>query len=150
MKTLLQTIGCVIRECEMADVEAISVIDCSHAEGGWYPSDFCAFMARDRAVCTIIERNGVILGFCCYYELPGRIVIDRIAVANGGRGHGRMLMHDLKRKMLKSEAAFIDFIVSEQNTKAHLFLQAVGFKAVDVDTYDGKTTYHFRLLRGDR
>lgn len=149
MKTLLQTIGCVIRECEMTDVDAVSRIDRSHLEGGWHPSDFCEFIARDRAVCTVIERNGVVLGFCCYYEFPSRIVVDRIAVADGGRGHGKMLMHDLKRKMLKSEAAFIDFIVSEDNTKAHLFLQAVGFKAVDVDTYDGKTTYHFRLLRGE-
>lgn len=149
MKTLLQTIGCVVRECEMTDLEAMSRIDRSHLEGGWMPLGFCEFLTNDCAVCTVIERNGVVLGFCCYYEFPGRIVVDRIAVADGGRGHGRMLMHDLKRKMLKSEAAFIDFIVSENNTKAHLFLQAVGFKAVDVDTHEGETTYHFRLLRGE-
>ena len=149
MKTLLQTIGSVVRECEMTDLEAMSRIDRSHLEGGWMPLDFCEFLANDRAVCTVIERSNLVLGFCCYLEFPGRIVVDRIAVADGGRGYGRMLMVDLKRKMLKSEAAFIDFIVSENNTKAHLFLQAVGFKAVDVDTHEGETTYHFRLLRGE-
>lgn len=133
----------------MADLDAMSRIDRSHAEGGWMPLDFCEFLNSDRAVCTVIERNGVVLGFCCYMEFPGRIVVDRIAVADSGRGHGRLLIADLKRKMLRSEAAFIDFIVSERNTKAHLFLQAVGFKAVDVDSYEGETTYHFRLLRGE-
>jgi len=149
MKTVLQTIGAVVRECDMVDLEAVSRIDRSHLEGGWMPSDFVLFMNHNRAVCTVIERNGVVVGFCCYYEFPGRIVIDRIVVANTGRGHGKLLMADLKRKMLKSEVAFIDFIVSEHNTKAHLFLQAVGFKAVDVNDEEGEVTYHFRLLRGE-
>jgi ribosomal protein S18 acetylase RimI-like enzyme len=132
----------------IGDLDSMVEIDRHAFVDGFTDSDFIKLLRREPVICTVIERNRLILGYCLYEKFNGYNLIRRIAVAQKHCGYGQQLVIDVKRQMLKDNKSFVDCRIPEENLDAQLFFQANGFTAIDVIPTDDSSEYLFRHLRG--
>jgi [ribosomal protein S18]-alanine N-acetyltransferase len=150
MSAILQCIGTRIREFMIGDLDSMVEIDRSMFVDPFSDREFIRFLRSERVICTVIERNRKILGYCLYEQFAGYSLIRRIAVAQKHCGYGRQLVSGVKRHMLKENKSFVDCRIPEENLDAQLFFQANGFTAIDVIPTDDSSEYLFRHLRGQQ
>ena len=100
----------------------------------WSDHNFYVLLRKLSCVGTVIERDGVIAGFCIYELHRTSIEILNVAVHPAARrtGVGAALIQRLMQKLLPESRDTISATVRETNMAAQLFFKSLGFRAVDV------------------
>ncbi|WP_413431791.1 GNAT family N-acetyltransferase [Crateriforma spongiae] len=133
-----------------AELKDIVAIDKSAMPDPWTKTDFLRCLKQHNTIAATIRlektgrKPGLIAGYMVYELHMNRIELKRIVVAPQHRLHslGRQLMASLSAKLHQWRRKFIRIEVAEIDLQALLFLQAVGFSAVETHER-GITLTHF-------
>lgn len=115
---------------DMASVMAIE--NACFGEHAWQEDEFVHFLRQRNAVgmVALCPRTDDVLGFMLYELHKGRIALESLAVDPKCHrcGIGRRLMQKLTGKISERRRR-VETLVRDSNLAAHLFFQAVGWRA---------------------
>lgn len=124
------------------DMNEVRAIEFNSFEYPWLHDDFVKVLQQRNVIGMVAEeaasatkcKSGRIAGFFVYELHETRLHILDIAVAPEfrRRGVGRQIIEKLLGKLSSQRRVRITVEIRETNTAAHLFFQAMGFKAVTV------------------
>lgn len=117
--------------------------DILYPDQPWTQEDFESFGKKRNAIGYVIEYDGEPVGFITYtlYKLHLEIANFGIHPLCRGKGLGRMLMTRIINKLCPERRTSIMMYVPDDKLDMHLFLRAMGFKAINVNDND---TYSFK------
>ena len=104
------------------------------------------FVNKPNSICHVAELDGSVVGYL-FYEMSPRcptIKVSSLFVEPSHRrkGIGTSMILKLFSKMIRGKIS-IEFLVSEYDLEAHLFLRSNGFKAVSVIRGQEFSSYEF-------
>lgn len=137
-----------IRYMVNIDLPAVVAIDQASWCLAWSEDDFRQQLRRARVLGQVFERGDVILGYTVYQLDECAITLLRLAVDPKQRrgGIGTALVKKLTGRLSAHGRRMLQADVHEANLPCHLFLRAVGMKAVAVMRGwcdDGGDAYRF-------
>jgi ribosomal-protein-alanine N-acetyltransferase len=127
----------ILDEVKTPDADALVAV---HADGfarSWSPDDFAALIADRTVFALALRRQGIfgrrrLVGFALVRSVAGEAEILTIAVAlaERGRGFGRLLMEEAIRRLYREGAAACFLEVDEANAAAVRLYRSLGFEVV--------------------
>jgi GNAT superfamily N-acetyltransferase len=104
------------------------------------------FVNKPNSICHVAELDGSIVGYL-FYEISPKCPIIKVSSlfvepSYRRRGVGTSMILKLLSKMIRGKNT-IEFLVSEYDLEAHLFLKSNGFKAVSVIRGPEFSSYEF-------
>lgn len=123
----------IVRWYVSADLPQVLEIEERSFPHAWDKEEFRRWLRCENVAGMIVEIDGRVAGYMIYAWVGEYIELMNLAVhpAYRRRGIGRDLVHRLISKLgVKRQA--VELYVSEDNTPAHLFFRAMGFRAVDI------------------
>lgn len=119
----------------------------------WDTEDFKFALGQKNTIAMVLTKNDLVIGHVIYQLGLKDIIIVNMAISPKyqRQGYGRYLVKFVTDKLLltppsETKRERVSLMVSDTNLSAHLFLKAIGFKAVKVEVngfgpnHDG---YHF-------
>lgn len=104
-------------------------------ELSWDKSDFTKRLRRENCVGRVIEMNGYLIGYILYACLPSSFQILRIAIVPHfqRRGHGRVLVSSLLRRLNWETRGILIASVRDRYTDSQMFFQSLGLRSIKID-----------------
>jgi ribosomal-protein-alanine N-acetyltransferase len=122
----------VIEPGRKKDLEAVWAIEQASFSHPWTRAMFQEELAKIPATLYVLkgEPEKEVLGYCCFWTLPGEMQLVNIAVRPNlrGQGLGEMLLHHLLREAQIREAEKIYLEVRPSNQAAIRLYERLGFK----------------------
>lgn len=141
-----------VRKMLKYDITTLKRIEesASNPSPSW-KTDFANCLKIKRFTCLVAEEYGEILGYMIYERDKKIIHLSDIAVHPDKQriGVGTKLFSLLRDVLKESNYEMVVFFVNEKLTKAHLFLQKMGAKAVKVHRNfyrPGRDAYEFNYM----
>jgi L-amino acid N-acyltransferase YncA len=141
----LQTIGCVVRDLEVADMKSVMLVEGAAFQSGKKTGPELINLIRANEA-VVLQRGAAILGYAVFELRKQSIFMHRIAVSYPLCGFGSTLMADIKRRILSSGRSRIEAVVDEYDVTSQKFFQRCGLRAVRIMPED-RSKYLFRFTR---
>lgn len=131
------------------DLPEVCRIDFECYQDFWREEDFMECMRQRNVIGMTCELHKDVVGFMVYELHPKMLNVVRFAVhPNFQRtGIGTCMVERLWNKLSTQRRRFLECVVSERSTDAHLFLKSLDFAAVSVERghfKSGHDGYKFR------
>lgn len=119
-----------VRGASRGDVRAVAAIDRESHRYAWSRSKFDAAARQPGSVFLVAEAGAAVIGYLLCRLTAHCVRVVRLAVAEEHRRHG--VARDLLDFRVIDADRRVLLNVRDDNVAAHLFLRAVGFRAVNV------------------
>ena len=138
------------------DMESVLAIEADSFEFPWPEEEFIKRLRQRNCIGMVAEWDEEIAGYFLYEMHRTHYTLINFAVHPDMQmvGVGRRMMEKMQDKLSNERRSRMTMVLREKNLDGHLFLRAMGFRAVDVlrDWWDGcdEDAYVFEYRHGGR
>jgi len=116
------------------DLPQMLLIEAESFDSPWGENDFILCLRRRNHIAMVAKDGDRVVGYMVYVLHKYCLDVLNFAVASDyrRRGVGRMMVEKLMSKLTPDRRNRVMFTVADFNLEGHLFLKAMGFRAVCV------------------
>jgi ribosomal protein S18 acetylase RimI-like enzyme len=116
----------------------------------WTMEKYRSELSKDNVLCYSLHQNDRMVAYAIIHRshLKGRVVDLLVHKDHRRAGVGRAMLKAIDDRFLNENRSTLEFVVSDRDLDAHLFLKACNVQAVEMVRGDKNDHYIFRASHG--